>query len=502
MHGLIFHGHAGREIGQYSCKRTAGGHRLATYLRENGWDIEVLDYLLYWSIDELKEFSKSRVTSDTIFLGIGATFPIWSPTIQDFLIWFKTTYPTVSIVIGGQIANAYKLEGDWYIDGYGERAMIELLKHLTGNGKVKWQFGTLGRKVIKANLDYPSFPMPNLYIKYEDRDFILEGETLTTELGRGCIFECSFCNFPILGVKTDHSRHSGTLYNEMQENYDRFGVTKYVFADSTINDYTEKLEKFAKDVSRLSFKPRVTGFCRADLLVSRPQDWDIMIELGLVNHHYGVETTNPQSAKSIGKGMKPERLLNGLLDVQKYFKDAGAPYRADITLIAGLPYETRESLDFTVKWFKENWVGHGVTLTPLYIAKDNGMDNLSHIAVDFRKFGYRETSEDTIVQTKDKLSWSMYNGIDGMVDTTAMSWETDYWNVYEVSDYVYEYYQGDYKDKFGPSVWAMGQLELASGKPFSDFDNVWNKIHPVGESDFYKIIREYIDKKLNWAIPK
>jgi len=37
-------------------KRSAGAHRIATFLRENDWDIEVLDFWPSWTKEELFEF--------------------------------------------------------------------------------------------------------------------------------------------------------------------------------------------------------------------------------------------------------------------------------------------------------------------------------------------------------------------------------------------------------------------------------------------------------------
>ena len=66
------------------------------------------------------------------------------------------------------------------------------------------------------------------------------------EWSRGCIFKCAFCTYPILGVRDDHSRDENDLYEEMIENYERWGTKYYALADETVNDYHEKLERYAK----------------------------------------------------------------------------------------------------------------------------------------------------------------------------------------------------------------------------------------------------------------
>jgi radical SAM superfamily enzyme YgiQ (UPF0313 family) len=508
MHGLILTGFNSVSSVSANYKRTGGAHRIATYLRDRDWDIEVLDFVMGWNLEQLQEFTRSRITNKTVFIGFGSTFPIWSDTLESYFNWVKSTYPNIKIIAGGQMSNNYRIEADWYVDGFGERALEALLKHIAGGEKVKYQLGINGRKVVKGNTDYPSFPMKNLRIRYEDRDFILADETLVTEFGRGCIFNCSFCNFPILGVKEDHSRDAEDLRLELQDTYDRFGVTKYVIADETVNDYTAKLQKFQTAIKQLTFKPRFFGFARADLLVSRKQDWDIMLDMGFVGHHYGVESTNLESLKAIGKGMHPDKLLPGLLEARNYFKKHSI-YKGQVSLIAGLPYETKESLEKTLVWFETNWKTENVMLFPMYIPKPTGHDNFSKLTTDWKKYNYRETAYDmypSIRKVFQELP-TQYGMGESLLENTGMSWENDEWNIMDVMKIVANFYQHRYIQNYGPVLWSLGEFELAFNKPF-EYYNDKTMQDLIGADNFGEmknflktssyLIQEYITKKLNW----
>lgn len=500
MHGLILTGFNSHSTDQASGKRTAGAHRIATYLRQHDWDIEVIEFVMAWNIEQLKELSRSRITNKTIFVGFGGTFPIWSETIDAYFEWIRKTYPNIKIIAGGQVSNLYKIEADWYVHGFGERALEALLKHIVGNETVKWQFGINGRKVINGNLDYPSFPMKDLSIKYEDRDFILPSETLTTELGRGCVFNCSFCNFPILGVKTDHTRTAENLYTELADNYERFGVTKYIIADETVNDYSEKLEKFAKVIKDLPFRPRMYGFARADLLVSRRHDWDTMIEMGFVGHHYGIESTNIKTLKTIGKGLKPEILLPGLIEVRNYFKKH-SEYKSDLSLIAGLPYETKESLQETLSWTRTNWKSECTILFPMYIPKI-GLDRNSRISNDYSKYGYRETQYDYLPEIRElyKKIPTQFGLGEGLLQATGLSWENDEWDIRDVMNIVVNFYK-DHDEYSGLSIWRIGEYEAALDLPHDAFvDKTMTQIdHQLFLQKSKEFVNDYIEKKLNWT---
>ena len=392
-HALIFNVHNG--IGT---KRSVGAHRIASYLREQGWDVEVIDWVFWWSQEELQELCRSRITNKTIFCGFSCFFTYWDEKNETFAQWLNDTYPDVNLVIGSQsppVGIKSKVV-KYYIQGYGEKAIIELCKYFIGNitlEEIKFDSAFEPKKVIRAIHNYPAYPLKSLLVRYEDRDYIDPCEWLTMEFSRGCIFKCLFCNFPILGVKEDHSRDAEDFYVHMMDAYDRFGVKFYDVADETFNDYSEKIIKYADVVERLPFDPWFSGFIRADLLVSRPQDWEHLARLGFLGQYCGIDTMNPETAKVIRKGMNPIKLREGLLEAKKYFKTTGRKlYRGTISLIAGLPYETMDSLEETKKWMFKNWNDEHSYMAPLQILVDKN-ETHSDISLDYTKYGYEPATE-------------------------------------------------------------------------------------------------------------
>jgi radical SAM superfamily enzyme YgiQ (UPF0313 family) len=388
-HALIFNVH------NVGLKRASGAHRIASFLRENEWDVEVVDYTDAWDIEELKEFSKSRISSKTVFIGFSIFFYYWPDKMVEFAQWIKKEFPWVKTVIGGQSKQIINTAGiDYYVHGYGEYAILELVKSMLGNSNANIRFDSLyfgTKKVITANHAYPAFPMKSLRIKYEDRDDIQPWEWLTMEFARGCIFNCPYCNFPVLGVREDHTRTAEDFEAEFIENYERWGVKHYYIADETFNDYSEKITKYADIVAKTNIKPYFSGFLRADLLVARPQDWDPLIALGAFGHFYGIETMNYESSKVIGKGMATERLQSGLSEIRRYFKSKG-PYRGSMGIVVGLPHETIESQMNTFKWLDKNWAGESTHVWPLEIPINPKDDVLSKMSKDYKKYGYRESN--------------------------------------------------------------------------------------------------------------
>jgi hypothetical protein len=389
-HGIIM----GGVVDYYydSIKRAPGAHKIATHLRREGWDIEVLDFVNSWTLEELKEFSRQRVTNKTKFLGLSATFSIRFKHLYKFVPWFKKEYPDVLIVAGSQ--SLYNVEGlpiDYVVHGYGELAITAILKGDPKYSDHMWLNGHAYRR-IDATHDYPSARMKNLSTYYEDRDHIQPQEVLTVEFGRGCIFNCHFCTLTHRNIKEDHSRSEDNLYDELLTNYERWGVTNYSIADETVNDYTEKLYRYANQIKKLPFKPNMAGYVRGDLLVSKPDDWQMITDIGLNSQFYGIESFHRPSARSVGKGMESVRLQDGLLAYNEWASERGH-FQGHISLIAGLPHETLDTLRTTKKWILENWLGQSSMINPLWIPdQSRPYEEQSRFSMDPAKYGFTETT--------------------------------------------------------------------------------------------------------------
>jgi radical SAM superfamily enzyme YgiQ (UPF0313 family) len=435
--------------------RSVGVYRIAHYLREHNWDAEVIDFVSAWSLDELCEIAKSRIDSNTKFISFSHMFSVWSDTLENFARWLKLNYPTIPLLSGSGVSPQFSSNYlDYYIQGFGEKALIVLLEWLFSNGP-RPTFNLIkanGKSLLSANEMYPSYPMKSLNVIYEDRDFIQSFEWLGIEFARGCKFQCDFCNFPVLGVKGDYSRDAEDFRIQVQDAYDRFGVTNYLVADETFNDRTEKISKFADVVEQLNFDPWFTGFIRPDLIVSRPQDKEHLLRMGFLGHHYGVESFNHKATKSVGKGMHPDKVKQGMLEVKQYFESHGSRrYRTLLTFILGLPGETTDDLLSTTKWLVENWKGQAWTPFVLDIPVGD-LNRLSKMSLDYTKYGYRPYTG----PVKD------INMHQNRVAKELLIWENDQMNYYEA----YEVFQSmikvrnDIANGFTLAPWDLAMVGL------------------------------------------
>jgi radical SAM superfamily enzyme YgiQ (UPF0313 family) len=482
MKAILFTGYESTK----GLERTSGAYRLATTLRREGWDVEVIDFFFLWSLEELKELIKSRnSTSPVNWIGFSCTWINYASEdsrirMTDFLIHIKQNYPHIITMAGGQNPSlGFSMYNyvDYVITGFAEVAILEVLKYIYSNGKIKGIPRNNGW-LIDANSFYPAWPISDLSIDYEERDFIHPGETLSLEFSRGCKFACAFCNFPVLGVKEDTTRDLSILETELKRNYELYGVSNYLVSDETINDRDEKLAKIGKVKKNLGIDLNFTGFLRGDILFSRPQQLELLAEAGIWGHYYGIESLNHESAKSIGKGLHPDKIKAGLLNTEEYFEKYLGKYRATVSIIYGLPHETIETALDGLKWLEKNWSRQSVVSFPLTI---NAVGNKSKIDNDYEKYGYRIIEHKKIKDYFDRHT--------PFADDTVV-WENDHMNLYDARNLV--------SKQLGISSEEEIQITKRFGKWRIDSWSVWSllglaKDMNVSVKEILEIKERYLD---------
>ena len=353
---------------------------------------------------------------------------------------------------------------------------------------------------------YPSYPRESYISMYEKRDFVQPYEWGITEMSRGCKFKCDFCNFPILGVKGDYSRTQEDFDYEMRYNYDNFGITQYMIADETFNDRPEKIRKFADVAEKLPFRPWFTAFIRADLLFTHRDTWDDLDRLGVAGQFYGIETFNHASGKTVGKGMHPDKIKQGLLDYQKY--QEGKLYRGGMGMIIGLPHEDKLSILETRKWLLKNWKSNHLSPYILDVgpdSEDHMMDftNISSFRRNLEKYGLSRMSaqdiEDYKNNNKQSKNLSLPYVYGEHTTDNIYKWKHDKMNIFEAQE-LWNDWQEEINENYRTGPWEMfnqtarAQTTLRDSPELLDYDikNALEDSAPQRQA-----IKTYIDQKLN-----
>ena len=499
-------------------ERALWSHRVASFLRTEGWDAEVIDYTSFWQLEELQELVRSRVSDKTVMFCFGTAFlNPWSPYLNDFILWLKEEYPHIPRVVGGNNALVTKAENiDYWVDSYGENAVLALCKHLIGTlgEPLKTDPKYFGiKKVIRGLYHYPSAPLDNYLIDFEQRDFMMPYEVPQIETARGCMFSCSYCNFPMLGQSKDVSISKEEFKKQIQTGYDKWGIKNWRFMDETFNDRPEKIQKYAEAIDELGYNPWFCGFARGDLVVKHKEYWDSYVRLGFLGHSMGIETFNKDAGKLVRKGMDPDKLKQGLLDFQSY-TDIHAPkrYRANIQMICGIPGETVESWYESLDWLNTYWNRQSASAWILEVPDfDESLTNQSKFTKELIENGLKKLDSKEhpgYTVTRDSNGNVRFDSIRaggvGSTRNNIVVWDHNYMNWYQAEALVKEFYT----DKGFNGL--RGCNPFLSDRVFAYHETTsYEDIYDVRLSDvkpdsqkFKDQVQSYINKKLSWSPQK
>ncbi len=399
-----------------------GPHKVAHELRRAGYHVVVINHLHVFTFEEICHLLKELVTEKTLYVGInnfwykdianaivaenghvtfptipkGCFLPHGKEKNKPFKNFIKSLNPKCKLVLGGPDAADVEWNKDFDIVqcGYSDTSVIRLASHLKNNTPLEKSYKSIyGFTVITG--DTPEeYDISKGTMHYEEHDVILSGECLPLEISRGCIFQCDFCAFPLNGKeKLDFIRHEDQLRKELIENYEKFGVTRYMFVDDTFNDSEYKVKMIHRISKSLPFKFEFWAYSRLDLMANNPEWMDLQLDAGQRGFFFGIESFNKKSSAAVGKGTPKEKLINAL----HYLKSRGGD---DISIhgsfIVGLPYETVESATETFNTLMDpnfpldSWWFYPYLLENRDLKTNNF---LSKMAKNYENYGYRVTGK-------------------------------------------------------------------------------------------------------------
>lgn len=413
----------------YSFSRSAGTQRIATELRNNGFTVQVIDFFGLFTQNEIDIIIEKYIGDETLSVGFSSTnftaspsknyydnqdnlsiiesridqatgrsyggrpdnsFPFEHDIMVDIISKIKQKNPKIKIIYGGSKAqNQLAKNVDCNFISYADHHVIEYMNQLRLDSITNMESQPKEKRTIEYDKNTDPFVFKESTIKWDESDYLFHGEIVPIEISRGCIFRCKFCSFPLNGKSgNDFIKNMDILYEELLENYERFGITTYIFSDDTFNDSTEKLENLLKVFNRLPFKLRFTSYIRLDLLRAHPRQIHLLHELGLQFAIFGIESLNKQTLKTIGKTFSFEKLKHILSFIRGIWGNDVLTYAS---FIFGLPFETRESLQFQHEWIVNEGLDylHDIKTLPFFISRTTDASiNKSDISLNPDEFGY------------------------------------------------------------------------------------------------------------------
>ena len=399
--------------------RPLGAYAIANVLRDNGYNILVIDYLSKFRKEDLKDLLKKVIDENTLFVGYSSTFflnrsqgsffPIDYRVFAHINNYIKSLNPKIKIAYGGSNSKHFikfcgEIKHNLYVDyafhGYSESMILDFVQNLKENKSQRFSNKTNNVYEIDYDQKASQFDFRNSRHKWTDDDIIFEKECLPLEVARGCIFKCKFCAYPLLGKnpKDDsYLKSEENLYLELKENYEKYKTTTYVVADDTFNERTDKIETLIRVRDRLKIDLNFVGYNRIDLIARKPEQLNLLKELNFNGMFFGIESLNYPSAKIIGKGIRPEEVVETLHKIKDAFNN-----RVSITagFIIGLPRETPETFNnWSSMIIKDDFPLDSLLFYPLNLAYNTHTE--SEFLANPTKYGYTVIDEGGY-----EVSWS------------------------------------------------------------------------------------------------
>jgi len=429
--------------------RAMGAYKVAHEARQHGFTVQVIDHMGNLCRKSLEKVLEKFVGEKTLLIGVGNTFRFYDstyirPSCSNFDVYEDYTIeerkevieesqwnrffslggpadrqlkqfildinPNIKFILGGAfttpnqgVPNEQEGMIDYINLGYGDVTVPKLLRQLKDNSNESAQY-PVNSKGLYTLMDAKSeLDIQNSTMEWLPEDHVLKGEILPLEVGRGCIFKCRFCSFPLNGKQKGESlRGIEAIEDEILYNYHTHGTTHYWLTDDTFNDDHDKVVAWYEMSQRLPFKLSWNAYIRWDLVyMNRNQpipQAKLLADSGARQLVLGIETVDPECAKDIGKGLNPELQFEFHREMkQTYMKDV----KFMTGIIAGLPSDTKDTLKYMSNFLSsdKNQID-ALTIQPLHI-RDIGENatsftllSESEFSQSWQEWGYEETTVD------------------------------------------------------------------------------------------------------------
>jgi len=467
----------------YLYYRGMGALELHKRIQQHGYQSTLIDWFTVWSPDKLTSAIQAWFGDEVNpVIAISTPFDITDVyKIKEVLAQARTRYPNLKVIHGGsRTYNPQIKDIDVFFLG---RSMQVFDAWLKGTDLTVYTVNTdplvLVNKNFDQTVDTPVLP------KLDDNDFLTPYDILGFEIGVGCKFNCTFCNYELRGAKVTTLTDSYTLKQYFEEAHAKYGIRYFFAADDTPNETDDKLAILADAVDGLSFKPKITAYSRLDIITGRPQQLELYRRIQFDSLFFGIESFNNNASRLVRKKSDIGSVEQTLKDLRRLCPDTFTVGGIIIGLNGDSESSIRSSLDRVV----EQQLLDSVQLYPLSISRSRYItDPGYHSALDNDPAGngYPITG---------LLEFHRGNSA-----VQNLNWTSDWSNSIDAGELSQQLYL-DYRDKINTinfmEYTGLNALGLAKRDLYLTPTQVWQS-QAMAKSSRLKL--NYIDKKLNWLL--
>jgi len=410
--------------------RGMGAFELKKRVMAHGYKADIIDWFTRWDHKDLKSAIENFFV-DTEYPVIAISTPFDHKDlgcIKEIIVWARKHYPNIKIIHGG--ARTFKKEYEELSDIFFLGRSMEMFDAWLMQSDVS-KYKILDKPLVLINHNFDQVVDKPVLPFIDDSDCLTYRDILGFEVGVGCKFNCTFCNYELRNVKVTKLLDPYELKNYFELAHSKYGVNEFFTSDDTINETDEKLEVIAEAISGLKFHPNITSFARLDLINSRKQQQELIKRIQFRALFFGIESFNPEVSKTIRK----KTGLGNTYETLAYIRD-NCPNTFTIgSIIIGLNKDNLESIRLALDRVANEKLLTSIQIYPLNIVNVNGVVDpyyLSDLDKNPEKFGYKITK------------FNFFHR--GNFTLNDLHWESDWTNYSEAVEYA-EQLSNEYEKK-------------------------------------------------------
>ena len=338
---------------------------IAAYAKRGGFHIDLIDLrkLKNWG-----DFAKEITRRNPDVVGLTMMSVDFNPVMRSIDI-IKKVNSGIKVIVGGPHPTVMPQEVipnskiDYIILGEGEISFAKLLEDI--------QRGKSSERIIqgiKPNLDKLPFVDREIYGHFEEP--CIEGSPplfFTIIAGRGCIYNCSFCQpaeRTIFGRKV-RRRSVRNVIEELKYLRGKYNFQSLMIHDDCLTEDIDWVTDFCKEYEQEGFKQPFICQSRADLICRNEELVKRMKKAGLSIFIIGFESGNQRILKFLRKGTTVKQNYEAARICRKYGIKIWANY------MLGIPTESKQEAMDTVKMIKKIRPDH---CSPAFFTPHPGSD--------------------------------------------------------------------------------------------------------------------------------
>lgn len=412
--------------------RSMGAFELRRRIENKGHTASIIDWFTHWSEPQLRAVIDSELTGqDDPVIAISTPFDASDVyKIRPLLEWAKSKFNNLKIIHGGARNSDKKLND--LVDVFFLGRSMEMFDAWLDNKDLTSYIEQTNPLVLvnhnfNENIDNPVVPI------LKDEDYLTSKDILGFEVGVGCKFNCTFCNYELRNAKITKLADPTELRNYFQEAHDRYGITNFFASDDTLNESDNKLEIVAEAISGLTYHPKITAFARLDIINGRKQQLDLLSRIKFHSLFFGIESFNPEASK----GVRKKSGLGDNYETLRRIKEISPHTYTVGGIIVGLNKDSEKSIRESLERVIEEQLLNSIQLYPLNITRPTGIVSqgfYSDLDRNPEKFGYKINdttkflrdnknvpqlswqSDWTNEENASKLTMDLLNNADGRID--------------------------------------------------------------------------------------